>query len=176
MNTINKTILLSVIFSLISCKSDMSDLDKYFADAKKIPTQQIEPLPEINSPEIFIYEAEDIRDPFSNDLQITEEQNIQPVITKDGIGPNTNRRKEMLETYPLDSLYMVGTYMQEGSFWGLIEDPEGGVQRVSVSQHLGQNYGEIIKIEEDQITVSEWLSDGLGGWTKREASIALREE
>ncbi len=176
MNTINKTILLSAIFSLISCKSDMSDLDKYFADAKKIPAQQIEPLPEINSPEIFIYEAEDIRDPFSNDLQISEEQNIQPVITKDGVGPNTNRRKEMLEAYPLDSLYMVGTYVQEGSFWGLIEDPEGGVQRVAVSQYLGQNYGEIIKIEEDQITVSEWLSDGLGGWTKREASIALREE
>ncbi len=171
-----KIVLVLAILSLISCKSDMSDLDKYFADAKNIPAQQIEPLPEIDSPEVFIYEAEEFRDPFSNDLAVTEEQDIKPVIAKDGIGPNTNRRKEMLETYPLDSLYMVGTYMQDGSYWGLIEDPEGGVNRVAVSQHLGQNYGEIIKIEEDQITVSEWLSDGLGGWTKREASIALREE
>ena len=165
-----------ILVALVSCKSDMSDLDKYFADAKNIPMQQIEPLPEINSPEIFIYEAEDFRDPFSNDLEVSEEQDIQPVISKDGNGPNTNRRKEMLETYPLDSLYMVGTYMQDGKFWGLIEDPEGGVTRVAVSQHLGQNYGEIVKIEEDKITVSEWLSDGLGGWKKREASIALREE
>ncbi len=165
-----------ILVALVSCKSDMSDLDKYFADAKNIPMQQIDPLPEINSPEIFIYEAEEFRDPFSNDLEVSEEQDIQPVISKDGKGPNTNRRKEMLETYPLDSLYMVGTYMQDGKFWGLIEDPEGGVTRVAVSQHLGQNYGEIVKIEEDKITVSEWLSDGLGGWTKREASIALREE
>lgn len=165
-----------ILLTLVSCKSDMSDLDKYFADAKNIPVQQIEPLPEINSPEIFIYEAEEFRDPFSNDLQLTEEQDVQPVVTKDGVGPNTNRRKEMLESYPLDSLYMVGTYLQEGSFWGLIEDPEGVIHRVSLSEHMGQNYGEIISINEDQITISEWLSDGLGGWTKREASIALREE
>lgn len=176
MNTLKKLILLSMIFALIGCKSDMSDLDKYFADAKNIPAQQIEPLPAINSPEVFIYEAEEIRDPFSNDLQLSDEEEIAPVVTKDGIGPDTNRRKETLETYPLDSLYMVGTYLQDGSFWGLVEDPEGSIHRVSLSDHIGQNYGEIVKIGEDQISVSEWLSDGLGGWSKREASIALREE
>jgi len=176
MNTLKKTILIFTIFLLVSCKSDMSDLDKYFADAKNVPARQIEPLPPISSPEIFIYEAEEFRDPFSNDLQLTEEQNMQPITTKDGIGPNTNRRKEILEAYPLDSLFMVGTYLQEGSFWGLLEDPEGVIHRVSVAEHVGQNYGEITTVNEDQIIISEWLSDGLGGWTKREASIALREE
>ena len=71
---------------------------------------------------------------------------------------------------------MVGTYSQEGSYWGLIEDPEGVIHRVSMGQYMGQNYGEIVMINEDQIDVSEWIPDGLGGWIKREASIALREE
>ncbi|MBL4661270.1 MAG: pilus assembly protein PilP [Alcanivoracaceae bacterium] len=82
----------------------------------------------------------------------------------------------MLENFPLDSLYMVGTYLQNDNYWGLIEDPEGVIHRVSLNEYMGQNYGEILEINEDQIDVSEWVSDGLGGWTIREASIALREE
>ena len=154
----------------------MTDLETYFSNAKSIPPQQIEPLPEINSPEVFVYDSEGIRDPFSNDLQINEEQRIEQEITYEGEGPDLDRRKELLENYPLDGLYMVGTYLQNDQFWGLVEDPEGVIHRVSTKQHIGQNYGEITYIGEDQIDVQEWVSDGLGGWTKREASIALREE
>ncbi len=154
----------------------MTDLDKYFEDAKLIPAQQIEPLPEINSPEIFVYEADDLRDPFSNDLQLLEEQVKESSNMVEGEGPDLNRRKETLENYPLDSLYMAGTYLKGNDFWGLIEGPEGDLTRVSLGQYMGQNYGEIVRIDESQIEVSEWISDGLGGWTKRKASIALREE
>jgi type IV pilus assembly protein PilP len=93
-----------------------------------------------------------------------------------GPGPDFDRRKEILENYPLDGLYMVGTYVQEGNYWGLVEDPEGVIHRVSLNEHIGQNYGEIMEINEDEIIVSEWISDGLGGWKKRKAELALREE
>ena len=154
----------------------MNDLDKYFADAKLIPAQQIEPLPEINSPEVFVYEPDDLRDPFSNDLQLLEDQIKDSNNVVEGEGPDLNRRKEALENYPLDSMYMAGTYIKDNNNWGLIEDPEGSIYRVSVGEYLGQNYGKIVNIDESQIEVSEWISDGLGGWTKRKASIALRED
>ncbi len=154
----------------------MTDLDKYFADSKLIPAQQIEPLPEINSPEIFVYEADDLRDPFSNDLQLLEDQINETRKVVEGEGPDLNRRKEALENYPLDGLYMAGTYLKDSSFWGLIEDPEGVIHRVSIGEYMGQNYGEIVSIDESQVEVSEWISDGLGGWTERKATIALREE
>ena len=176
MNIIKPFILISFTLMLMSCKQDMSDLDKYFQDAKSVPAKQIEPLPEINSPEIFIYEAEELRDPFSNDLELLADHNNDAVQAVDGVGPDRNRRKEILENYPLDGLYMVGTYRQEDNYWGLIEDPEGVIHRVSLHEYMGQNYGQIVAINEDQIDVSEWISDGLGGWTKREASIALRED
>jgi len=168
-------IVVSALF-LMSCKKDMTDLDRFFEETKALPAKQIEPLPEINSPEIFVYNAEELRDPFSNDLQILSNEDLEVDNTVEGDGPDLNRRKETLENYPLDGLYMVGTYLQEEQFWGLIEDPEGSIHRVSLHEHMGQNYGEIVAINEDQIDVSEWVSDGLGGWTKREASIALREE
>jgi len=161
---------------LVSCKKDMTDLDKYFEDSKLIPAQQIEPLPEINSPEIFVYEADDLRDPFSNDLQLTEDQIKDTNNIVEGEGPDLNRRKEALENYPLDGLYMAGTYLMGSNFWGLIEDPEGVIHRVSVGEYMGQNNGKIVSIDESQVEVSEWISDGLGGWTKRKASIALRED
>ncbi len=171
-------ILVIVMFSLalFSCNQDKSDLDRFFTDSKSIPAKQIEPLPEINSPEIFIYEADDLRDPFSNDLEILETLNKDEVPLVVGDGPDLNRRKETLENFPLDSLYMVGTYNQDDTFWGLIEDAEKVIHRVSLAEHMGQNFGEIISITEDKIDVSEWVSDGLGGWIKRKASIALREE
>ena len=171
-------ILVIVMFSLalFSCNQDKSDLDRFFTDSKSIPAKQIEPLPEINSPEIFIYEADYLRDPFSNDLEILETLNKDEVPLVVGDGPDLNRRKETLENFPLDSLYMVGTYNQDDTFWGLIEDAEKVIHRVSLAEHMGQNFGEIISITEDRIDVSEWVSDGLGGWIKRKASIALREE
>jgi len=176
MNNIKTCVLVIFIMTLLSCKKDKSDLDRFFADANSIPAQQIETLPEINSPEIFIYEAEELRDPFSNDLEILEVHNDDDIDVIDGDGPDLLRRKEALENFPLDSLYMVGTYKQDNGNWGLIEDPENVIHRVSIHEYLGQNYGEIIRIDEDEITVSEWVSDGLGGWTQREASIALRED
>lgn len=177
MKKLNKiSIFLVTLFSLVGCKNDMSDLDRYFADIKAIPPKQIEPLPEINSPEVFQYDAFDLRDPFSNDLQLNDptQPKVDPSIT--GEGPDLNRRKEILENFPLDGLFMVGTYKQANSFWGIVEDPEGDIYRVSLGQYIGQNYGEILAINEDEIQVSEWLPDGLGGWRKREAAIALRDE
>jgi len=175
MNVKKIIVLLLLSLSLMSCKNDMSDLDQYFAELKSIPPKPIDPLPEINSPEIFKYESDGLRDPFSNDLQITTEleKNIENIV--EGEGPDLNRRKEVLENYPLDGLYMVGTYEQDGNYWGLIEDPESVIHRVLVGEYMGQNFGKIVAISEDQIDVSEWVSDGLGGWNKRESSIALRE-
>lgn len=174
----NFKIVIIVLSSLVlfSCNQDKSDLDRFFSESNAIPAKQIEPLPEINSPEIFIYAADNLRDPFSNDLEILETLNKDEVPLVVGEGPDLNRRKETLENFPLDALYMVGTYNQDDKSWGLIEDPETVIHRVSLAEHMGQNFGEIISISEDEIVVSEWVSDGLGGWIKRKASIALREE
>lgn len=173
----NKILVVVILsFFLYSCNSDKSDLDRFFAESQAIPPKPIEPLPEINSPEIFIYEAENLRDPFSNDLEIIDTLDNEEVQVVEGEGPDLNRRKETLENFPLDGLYMVGTYYQDESYWGLIEDPEKQIVRVSVGEYIGQNFGEITSISEDRIEVSEWVADGLGGWIKREASIALREE
>ncbi|MBL4661271.1 MAG: pilus assembly protein PilP [Alcanivoracaceae bacterium] len=86
MKIIKSLVLAILMLTLISCKKDMSDLDVYFKDAKLTPAKQIEPLPEINSPEIFLYDSDDLRDPFSNDLQLLNEQNIESNTVVEGDG------------------------------------------------------------------------------------------
>jgi len=40
---------------------------------------------------------------------------------------------------------------------------------------MGQNYGKIVNITESEVEVTEIVSDGLGGWIERQASLALSE-
>ena len=68
---------------------------------------------------------------------------------------------------------MVGTFNKESSEWALIKDPDGVVHRVAVGNYMGQNHGKVSSISNDEVQLSEFIADGVGGWLVREASIAL---
>ncbi|MCF6301256.1 MAG: pilus assembly protein PilP [Proteobacteria bacterium] len=170
-------IVLTLLLILSACNNSLSDLDEFMAHIKSKPPKPIEPLPEINTPQQFEYVAGNARDPFSNDLEIATEQELaRQEVIPEGLGPDLTRRKEFLETYPLDSMVMVGTYQQGEEYWSLIIDPEGTVHRASVGDYLGHNYGEIITVRDSEIVIKEWTNDGLGAWRERKASMALRED
>jgi Tfp pilus assembly protein PilP len=38
---------------------------------------------------------------------------------------------------------------------------------------MGQNHGKVGSITNDEVQLSEFIADGVGGWLVREASIAL---
>lgn len=164
--------------SLAACNNSLDDINQFMANERSKPPKPIDPLPEIKPMEVFEYNAQHLRDPFSNDL---EEQSEEPseeemVAFENGEGPDLTRRKEFLESFPLDSLLMVGTYSQEEDDWGLVTDPDGTIHRVSVGHYVGHNHGQIVAIAENEITISEWINDGLGAWRKRDAAMALNEE
>lgn len=173
-----KYIVYIFMFLMLSgCNSGMEDLEEFMERQKSIPVPPIEPLPQLKPHETFEYNAFGLRDPFSNDLEVDEEdQDLNNTMAEDGKGPDLGRRKEFLESFPLDSLVMVGTYEQDDEFWGLVVDPEGTIHRVSVGHYIGHNHGEIISIFENEIQISEWVNDGLGAWREREAAMALKEE
>jgi type IV pilus assembly protein PilP len=68
---------------------------------------------------------------------------------------------------------MVGTFSKEGTFWGLVRDPEGVVHRVLANDYMGKNHGRIIRVENREIDLSEFITDGSGGWLVRDATLAL---
>ena len=160
---------------LAGCSEGMSDLRDYAQQVKQRPGSSIEPLPEFEPYQSFTYVPDALRDPFRPQSGFAEADEVAEDSTSD-LKPDTDRRKEPLENFPLDSLDMVGTLTRNGRQWGLIRDPEGAVHQVLAGNYLGQNYGRITSVRETRVTVTEIVPDGQGGWLERDAAISMSEE
>ncbi len=154
---------------LAGCSNNMNDLRAYVDEVKARPGGRIEPLPQIQPAPTFKYVADGRRSPFVPDTP-QRRVNSNPNAVQ---GPDTNRPREFLEQFPLDTLHMVGTLTSGAKTFGLVQTSDGLIHRVSVGNHIGQNYGRITSITESKISVMEIVPDGLGGYLERPASIAL---
>jgi type IV pilus assembly protein PilP len=160
---------------LLACSGELiTDLELYVEEVKGRQKTNIEPLPEFEPYESFIYQANDLRDPF------TEPTFSQPRATTmqasgNGIAPDFNRPTEPLEEFTLDSLRMVGTLEQHEETWALINDTEGTIHRIQPGNYAGQNHGKISRITEYEVKLTEIIPDGIGGWVERQASITISE-
>lgn len=158
---------------LAGCASSNLDEIQSYVDAKKAePPGRIEPLPEIKQITTYFYEAVGRRDPFT---PVEGDKQEQAGISDSGLSPNFTRRKEELESYALDSIRMVGILEQQGVTWGLVKTKEGTIHRVKTGNYMGQNHGRIVQITEDKIELTEIVQDGVGGYSERQASLALAE-
>lgn len=162
---------------LTACANDMSDLQQFVNQEKAKKPGPIEPLPQIKPYESFTYDAQTLRSPFQPDSESPgPESGAVASGSGNGLKPDTNRNKEYLETFPLDSLDMKGTLVLRDQEYALVRDPVGAVHRVQMGNYLGQNYGKVIGITETEIRLTEIIPDGLGGWMERRAVIGLDEE
>lgn len=163
-----------LMLGLTGCGGDdVSDLQKYIQDVHARPKGSIDPLPEIKVVESFIFKPEGLRDPFQP-MENASAANNSDVTSSGGIRPDMDRRKEELEAYTLDSLRMVGTLTDTKGLWGLIKAKDGTVHSVQVGNHMGQNYGKIVRILDDKIELMEIVPDVKPGtWREQQASLAL---
>jgi type IV pilus assembly protein PilP len=159
-------LLLVLALLLSACGDDMSDLEAYVAEVKARESSAIEPIPQMKQYEAFTYEAGERRDPFTKSGQPLAASVVGP-------RPDLNRNKEPLEEFPLDALRMVGTITLPGGVFALVRAPDNVVHRVTIKNHMGQNYGQIVGVSESEISLLELVPDGFGGWVQRPASLAL---
>lgn len=150
----------------------MADLETYAEEVKGRKAAPIEPIPEIKPFESFQYPEHQI-DPFDLTLVAGNAAKRPPAEGQVSIDPN--RPREYLESFPLDTLRMVGTLAQSGTDWALIQTPDGTIQRVTSGNYMGQNYGKIMQISDASIVLREIVPDGFGGYMERESSVALSE-
>ncbi len=160
--------------TLMACSdSGIGDLESFVAETK-MKKGAVEPLPEFKTAETYKYSANSLRDPFSTfRSEVKTTAKTQSMV--EGVRPNVNRRKEVLENFPLDALKMIGTLEFNQQVWGLVKAPDGIIYRVRPDNHLGQNYGKISRVLEAKLLLSEIVPDGLGGWEERQASLSVDE-
>jgi type IV pilus assembly protein PilP len=155
--------------TLSACGAANDDLRAYIDEVKARPGGRIEPLPQIQPAPTFAYQAGARRSPFVADEPQRRVSNDPNSVD----GPDRNRPREFLEQFPLDTLRMVGTLADRRASFGLVQTTDGLVHRVTVGNHLGQNYGRVVAISDSSIQLVEIIPDGLGGFLERPAAIAL---
>jgi type IV pilus assembly protein PilP len=143
------------------------DLRAWMAEQGKGVRGRLDPVPQMRPFEPFAYNAFDLPDPF-------KPRKIEPAKGASKLAPDLARRKEPLESYPLESLAMVGTLAKEKSVFGLVRTPEKDVYQVRLGNHMGQDFGVIVAIGDSEIKVKELVQDGGGDWTERTSTLQLQ--
>ncbi len=164
------------LFSLIAvfvaaCSSEPNeDLRTWVKESGQRVSQGIEPLPEAAPYEGFTYVGDDLFEPFKPRKPIDQNK-------KDGAnkGPDLERRKELLESYPLDQLTFVGTMERAKTSYALIK-ADNTIHRVTAGNFLGQNFGRIVAINETEVLLKESIQDSEGEWKESEAALQLVDE
>lgn len=166
MKRISRCVLVSFFLASTSgCgSSDEATLKRYILQVKSRPAHPIEPIPELKPLPKFIYpEADSRRSPFK----------ARVVASKmDTFAPNVKRQKQHLESFPLDALKFVGILEQGATRWALIKEPSGLVSRVRAGDYMGQNYGQVTRINAKLVQLDEAVRIG-GKWEKKSIVMNL---
>ena len=171
MRLLSASLLLSV---LAGCGAEDEEVQDWIDRQRREVKPNVTPLTPPKKFEAEPYTSLQAVDPFSN-------QKLTVALKQEAKQPNSmlaaelNRRKEPLEAYPLDSMTMVGSVAKQAQPFALLR-VDNLLYQVKLGDHLGQNYGRIVKISETEIVLREIVQDAAGEWIERTGNLQLQEK
>lgn len=164
--------MLFVVFVLSSCSDSNQDLLDKFEEVKSRKGHPIEPIPDVKFVPKYVYPSHlKRRNPFFKYEDKVSAKEIEGGRANLN-APDLNRAKEVLESFGLRDLRMVGLLKQDGQTWGIISSPEDKIYKVTVGRYMGKHYGKVTVINDDNIIVIEKYKNK-NVWEKRKAVIKL---
>lgn len=170
-------ILLLFALTLGGCSGSSEDeLRRWMTDQRSQIRPKVAPISE---PKQFVpesYRQVATVEPFSNQklTQALKRESTQAAANGALIAPELARRREALESFPLDTMVLVGSMTKIGQPVALVK-VENLLYQVRLDNYLGQNYGRVTKITETDITLREIVQDPTGEWIERAATLQLQE-
>jgi type IV pilus assembly protein PilP len=169
------TMLAAVLaLALGGCGDSQEELRSWMEQQRASTPLLRDKLPDPKRFEPFRYDNAGIADPFSpNKIALAADQ---PVATRVSTGPrpDASRRREPLESFPLDNIRMVGHVTSGGQSYALLQ-VESVVYQVKVGNYVGPHFGRIVKVTESEVSVREMVQDGAGEWAERDNALRLTE-
>jgi type IV pilus assembly protein PilP len=153
--------------------SNVREVRDWMAQIQRETRPAVKPLP---APKQFIpyaYSAAQMVDPFNPNKLLVELAKTSDASTNP-FKPDTNRPKEVLENYPLDTMRMVGALQKGGVNYGLVQI-DRNVYQVRAGQHMGENFGLVTAVTDNEIDIRETVQDATGEWTERKTKLELQE-
>ncbi len=152
---------------------DSAEVHSWMAQVKRDTKPHVAPLV---APKTFIpapYGSKDAVDPYNPNKLLAElaraaEKADSPY------KPDMKRPKEFLESFPLDTMKMVGTMQKGGVNYALLQI-DRAVYQVKLGQRLGENYGLVTAVADDAVSIKETVQDAGGEWVERMSKLELQE-
>ena len=157
--------------------SEKDDLLSWMQRERDSIRPSVPPIPEPGKFEPSEYTSGTLLEPFSNEklASILRSGQGLPAGKSALIEAELSRRKQPLEAFPLDTMKMVGSINKKGSLVALVKVDQL-LYQVSPGSYLGQNYGRVLSISENELTLREVVQDAAGEWVERPAALQLQEE
>ena len=167
---------ISLGVSLTGCMAESEDLHAWMSEQRRITKPKVTPIAEPKKYVPLAYSEGASFDPFSSD-KLTQALRRETGPASAGtllVTPELNRRKEPLESFPLDVMTMVGSLDRAGQKVALVKVDQL-LHQVRQGNYLGQNYGRVMRISESDITLREIVQDAAGEWIERSTTLQLQE-
>lgn len=161
------------VFVLGGCGNSDDELRQWMSDVRKEMRPVTPTITEPKSFEAFIYQDQASVDPF-DPSKVTNALKSLSAKSTSGLAPDLARRREPLEAYPLDTIAMVGTLQRPNLRFALLR-ADNVIYQVKVGNYIGQNFGLVTRIDENEVTLKEVVQDAAGEWVERTSVLQLQE-
>lgn len=142
---------------------NQTELREWMREQAKTMRGKVPPLPEIKPFPPVAYEGRALVTPFSPQKIVTVEAAAQKTL------PDADRPRQPLENFPLEDLRVAGVIVKDGVAYALIAPPAPNKpMHVRKGEFMGQNFGKIVSISTEAVTVVETTKDSSGTWVERE--------
>ncbi len=132
----------------------------------------VKPLPEPKDFIPYAYGAAGAVDPFDQNKLLAELARTAAASPNPN-QPDLQRPRELLETFPLDTMQMVGTLRKGGTGYALLQI-DRALYQVRAGQRIGPNFGIVTRVGEDAVDIREVVQDAAGEWVERPARLELQ--
>ena len=154
--------------------SDVREVRDWMEQVKRDTRPAVKPLPEPKDFLPYAYGAKDAVDPFEPNKLLGELARAAATSNNPN-QPDLQRPRELLETFPLDTMQMVGMMEKGGTRFALLQ-VERSLYQVKAGQRIGQNFGVVARVSEDAVDIRETVQDAAGEWTSRTTKLELQTQ
>lgn len=166
-------LLLCAVLAAGCSDSDVKEVKQWM---KSVEARAKVSVPPIGEPKKFIpfaYTAGEMLDPYNPNKLAIELARLAKA-TNNPFKPDLERRKELLESFPLDTIKMVGIIQKGGTNYALLQI-DRSVYQVKRGMRLGQNFGLVMEVNEEAIEIKENVQDASGEWVERMSKLELQD-
>jgi type IV pilus assembly protein PilP len=159
---------------LAACTAEQGELQQWADQQRREVKPKLAPLAPPKKFEPHPYNEARAVDPFSiQKLAVALKQEARQANSL--LAAEMNRRREPLESFPTDSMAMVGSVSRKGRPFALLR-VDNLLYQVKVGDYMGLNYGRVMKIDETELTLREIVQDASGEWVERVSSLLLQDK